>query len=182
MCHLDALYIPGFEKNQISVQLRSILKQKRESPLIIGFLCNWCSYVGADLAGTSKILYSTNIRVVHVMCTAMLNPSLVFESFFYGADGVLIAGCYPQDCHYQDGFVKASSRYESIKEILVEAGIDERRVKIVSIAAGEGEKYARTINDFKEELSKIGPIQPGEHIKTLPPKKKPKDKAKLDEI
>ncbi len=182
MCHSDALYIPGFEKNQISAQIRSILKQKRESPLIIGFLCNWCSYIGADLAGTSKLLYSTNIRVVHVMCTAMLNPSLVFESFFYGADGVLIAGCYPQDCHYQDGFVKANSRYESIKEILAEAGIDERRVKIVSIAAGEGEKYARTINAFKEELSKIGPIQPGEYIKIIPPRKKPEEKAKLDEI
>ncbi|MHA2120270.1 MAG: hydrogenase iron-sulfur subunit [Promethearchaeota archaeon] len=182
MCHSDALYIPGYRKSQISAQIRSILNQKGESPLIIGFLCNWCSYIGADLAGTSKLLYSTNIRVVHVMCTAMLNPSLVFESFFYGADGVLIAGCYPQDCHYQDGFVKASSRYESIKEILAEAGIDQRRVKIVSIAAGEGEKYARTINDFKEELSKIGPIQPGEYVKILPAKKQPKDKAKLDEI
>ena len=171
MCHSDALYIPGFKKNQISAQIRSVLKQKRESPLIIAFLCNWCSYIGADLAGTSKYTYSTNIRAVHVMCTAMLNPSLVFESFFYGADGILIAGCYPQDCHYQDGFIKSTSRYESIREILKEAGIDEKRVKIVSIAAGEGDKYARTIKEFKDELSEIGPIQPDEYTKALPVKK-----------
>ncbi|MHA2325877.1 MAG: hydrogenase iron-sulfur subunit, partial [Promethearchaeota archaeon] len=145
MCHTDALYIPGFTKPQISAQIQSLLKQKNESPLIVAFLCNWCSYIGADLAGTSKLTYPTNIRIIHVMCTAMLNPSLVFESFFYGADGVLIAGCYPQDCHYEEGFIKASTRYDSIKEILGETGINENRVKIMSIDAGEGEKFATTI-------------------------------------
>ncbi|MFX1532087.1 MAG: hydrogenase iron-sulfur subunit, partial [Promethearchaeota archaeon] len=182
MCHSDALYIPGFTKMQISSQIQSILKKKSESPLIIAFLCNWCSYTGADLAGTSKLTYPTNIRTIHVMCTAMLNPSLVFESFFYGADGVLIAGCYPQDCHYQEGFIKAKSRYESIKEVLAEAGINENRVRIVSIAAGEGEKYAKAVKDFKEQLDKIGPIKPNEYTKSLSSKEKRKGKAKLDEI
>jgi len=182
MCPHDALYIPGFWRKQISTQIKTVLSEKKESPLIIAFLCNWCSYIGADLAGTSKILYPTNARVIHVMCTAMLNPSLVFESFFYGADGVLIAGCYPQDCHYETGFIKTKTRYESIKEILAEVSINENRLKIVSISAGEGEKFAETITQFKEELDKLGPIQPGEYLKPPMAKEQLKEKAKLDEI
>ena len=94
MCPQDALFIPGFKKRQISVQLKSILAEKAEFPLIVSFLCNWCSYMGADLAGTSKLSYPTNVRSIHVMCTAMIDPSLVFEAFFNRADGVLIAGCH----------------------------------------------------------------------------------------
>ncbi len=182
MCPYDALFIPGFRKNQISAQLQIMLKEKTESPLIVAFLCNWCSYVGADLAGTSKIIYPTNVRTIHVMCTAMLNPSLIFESFFYGADGVLIAGCHPQDCHYDTGFIKAETRYESIREMLTEANINKNRLKIISISAGEGDKYANTIKEFKEELANLGPIQPNEYIKPTPSRKKFKDKARLDEI
>ena len=114
----------GFD-DKISETVNEIIllmnERIKEFPLIIAYLCNWCSYVGADLAGTSKITYPTNVRTIHVMCTAMLNPSLIFESFFYGADGVLIAGCHPQDCHYETGFQKAEIRYESIKEMLAEA-------------------------------------------------------------
>jgi len=179
MCHSDALYIPGFTKTQISAQIQSLLQQKSESPLIIAFLCNWCSYIGADLAGTSKLTYPTNIRTIHVMCTAMLNPSLVFESFFYGADGVLIAGCYPQDCHYEEGFVKATFRYESIKEMLAETGINENRVKIISIDAGEGEKFANVIKEFKLALEILGPIRPNENAKALSPEKKEKPNEKV---
>jgi len=182
MCPYDALYIPGFRKTQISAQLKAILREKKESPLIVAFLCNWCSYVGADLAGTSKIIYPTNVRTIHVMCTAMLNPSIVFESFFYGADGVLIAGCYPQDCHYETGFIKTETRYESIREMLAEVNINENRIKIISISAGEGEKYAKTIVQFKEELSNLGPIRPDEYIKSPSSREKIKGKAKLDEI
>ncbi len=181
-CPTDALYIPGFTKNQISAQINSLLKDKSEFPLIIAFLCNWCSYLGADLAGISKLTYPTNVRIIHVMCTAMLNPSLVFESFFYGADGVLIAGCYPQDCHYQEGFKKATTRYESIKQMLAETGINENRVKITSISAGEGEKFAQIITEFKEELENLGPIRPEEYTKPISRKEKAIDKAKLDEI
>jgi len=123
--------------------------------------------MGADLAGISKLTYPTNVRIIHVMCTAMLNPSLVFESFFYGADGVLIAGCYPQDCHYQEGFNKATIRYETIKQMLAETGINENRVKITSISAGEGEKFAQIITEFKEELENLGPIRPEEYSKPI---------------
>jgi heterodisulfide reductase subunit A len=183
MCPEDALYVPGFKKEQISVQLKSILaKEKKDSPLIVAFLCNWCSYLGADLAGTSKISYPSNVRSIHVMCTAMLNPSLVFEAFFLGADGVLIAGCHEQDCHYDQGFIKAKTRYESIKEMLAEAGINENRLKIVSISAGEGEKYAQTISDFKSLLENMGPIKPGEYVKPVMKEEKITQKAKLDEL
>ncbi|MFX1390987.1 MAG: hydrogenase iron-sulfur subunit [Promethearchaeota archaeon] len=182
MCHSDALYIPEFKNSQISAQLKSILNEKREYPLIVAFLCNWCSYVGADLAGTSKIVYPTNVRVIHVMCTAMLNPSIVFESFFYGADGVLIAGCHPQDCHYETGFQKAKIRYESIKQILTEAKINEKRIKIISISAGEGDKYANSIKEFKREIITLGTIKPNEYLKPPSTKQKVKDKAKLDEL
>jgi len=182
MCPNDALYIPGFTKEQISAQIKAVLsKEKKEFPLIIAFLCNWCAYAGADLAGTSKLLYPTNVRPIHVMCTAMLNPVLVFESLFRGADGVLIAGCYEQDCHYKTGFIKAKTRYESIKEMVGELGINEKRVKIVSVSAGEGEKFAQVVKDFTKELVKLGPIKPGEYVK---PVKKVliKEKAKLDEL
>ncbi|MFX0003615.1 MAG: hydrogenase iron-sulfur subunit [Candidatus Hermodarchaeota archaeon] len=182
MCPEDALYIPGFTKNQISTQIKSVLAKKSETPLIIAFLCNWCSYIGADLAGVSKLLYPTNIRSIHVMCTAMLNPSLVFESVFYGADGVLIAGCHEQDCHYQEGFIKAKTRYESIRKMLVEAGINEKRVQIVSISAGEGEKYAKIIKEFNEEINKLGPIRPNEYLRPPSIKEPLKDKAKLNEL
>ena len=183
MCHSDALSIPGFTKKQISAQINTVLEQKRESPLIIAFLCNWCSYMGADLAGTSKLTYPSNVRSIRVMCTAMLNPSLVFEAFFNGADGVLIAGCHPQDCHYDKGFMKAANRFESIKEMLGEAGIKMNRVRIESISAGEGEKFAQIISDFKTELTKLGPIKPGEYTKPSATKEgKKKIKAKLNEI
>ena len=182
MCPQDALYIPGFRKTQISAQISAILKEKKDFPLIIAFLCNWCSYMGADLAGTSKLIYPTNIRNIHVMCTAMLDPSLVFEAFFNGADGVLIAGCHPQDCHYDEGFLKAKTRYESIKEMLAEVGINEKRVKIVSISAGEGEKFAHIVSEFKEELEKLGSIKPEEYKREIQKEKKVKEKAHLDEI
>jgi heterodisulfide reductase subunit A len=183
MCPSDALFIPGFRQDQLSEQIKKVLgESKQEYPLIIAFLCNWCSYLGADLAGTSKITYPSNIRVIHVMCTAMLDPALVFESFFQGADGVLIAGCYEQDCHYDTGFLKAKTRYESIKEVLAQSGINENRVKIVSVSAGEGEKYAKVITDFKNELVELGPIKPNEYIKPIIKDKKEIEKAKLDEI
>ncbi|MHA1486758.1 MAG: hydrogenase iron-sulfur subunit, partial [Promethearchaeota archaeon] len=179
MCHTDALHIPGFTKKQINAQITTILGERSEYPLIVAFLCNWCSYMGADLAGTSKINYPTNVRSIRVMCTAMLNPSLVFEAFFNGADGVLIAGCHPQDCHYDTGFIKAANRYESIREILGEAGLNENRVRIESISAGEGEKFAQVVSNFKTELEKLGPIKPGEFQKPyIGEQKKEKKKAK----
>ncbi|MBD3196059.1 MAG: hydrogenase iron-sulfur subunit [Candidatus Lokiarchaeota archaeon] len=182
MCPNDALSIPGFTQNQISAQIKAITRKKSESPLIVAFLCNWCSYAGADLAGTSKITYPSNIRPIRVMCTAMLDPALVFEAFFYGADGVLIAGCYPQDCHYNKGFMKAETRYKSIKEMLAQTRINDDRVQIESISAGEGEKFARVVKKFKGKLQKLGPIKPNEYQKQITSQEESIGKARLDEI
>ncbi|MBY8983088.1 MAG: hydrogenase iron-sulfur subunit, partial [Candidatus Lokiarchaeota archaeon] len=149
---------------------------------IIGFLCNWCSYAGADLAGTSKINYPTNIRAIRVMCTSMLDPALVFESLSLGADGVIIMGCYENDCHYDTGFKKAKIRHRSIKEMLIEVGINEKRVRIESVAAGEGEKFAKVILDFTNKIKKLGPVKVGEYKKKIIVKYSPKSKQKLEEL
>jgi heterodisulfide reductase subunit A len=183
MCPNEALYIPGFTKNQISAQIDSVLKEKSEFPLIITFLCNWCSYAGADLAGTSKITYPTNIRPIRVMCTAMLDPYLVFESFAQGADGVLITGCYEQDCHYDEGFVKAKTRYKSIREMLAEMGINPERAQIESVSAGEGEKFSKLVKEFTEKIEKLGPLKPNEYKREIfPEKKPPSEEIRIDEI
>ncbi|TFF63702.1 MAG: hydrogenase iron-sulfur subunit [Promethearchaeota archaeon] len=183
MCPNDALYIPGFTKSQISAQIDTVLEEKSEFPLIISFLCNWCSYAGADLAGTSKIKYPTNIRPSRVMCTAMLDPYLVFESFSQGADGVLISGCYEQDCHYDQGFKKAKTRYRSIREILTEMGINPERVRIESVSAGEGEKFAKVVKEFTEKVKSLGPIKPFEYKReTVSEEKIPKEEVRIDEI
>ncbi|TFF99779.1 MAG: hydrogenase iron-sulfur subunit [Promethearchaeota archaeon] len=182
MCPNDALYIPGFSDMQVKTQVEASVEEKKEFPLIVAFLCNWCSYAGADLAGVSKINYPTSIRPVRVMCTAMLDPSIVFDAFFHGADGVLIAGCYPQDCHYDTGFIKARTRYKSIREMLAEAGINEDRVRIESISAGEGEKFARVISEFTDEIEGLGPLKPDEYQRETPEQEIPEEKARLDEI
>ncbi|MBY9005288.1 MAG: hydrogenase iron-sulfur subunit [Candidatus Lokiarchaeota archaeon] len=182
MCPNEALNIPGFTKKQISEQIKVVLKNKNEFPLIIGFLCNWCSYAGADLAGTSKIEYPTNIRAIRVMCTAMLDPALVFESLFFGADGVIIMGCYENDCHYDSGFIKAKKRYKSVREILIKAGINEDRVRIESVAAGEGEKFAKVVSDFTNKIKGLGTTKINECGEDNSIKGLVKSKQKLGEL
>jgi coenzyme F420-reducing hydrogenase delta subunit len=122
--------------------------------IIIAFLCNWCSYTGADLAGTSKIQYPTNVRIIRVMCSAMVNPAWVVSALMKGADGVLIAGCYEQDCHYKTGFLKTEQRYESLLEILKELKIDLSKVRLESISASEGKKFAEVVDQFAHDLVK----------------------------
>ena len=126
-------------------------------PLIIGFTCNWCTYAGADLAGTSKIQYPTNIRVIRVMCTSRITPEFVLEAFNKGADGVLIGGCHIGDCHYQNGNYKTKARIKLLKRILMEFGIKPERIKLEWISASEGEKFAKTVESFVEEIRKLGP-------------------------
>ncbi|GAB4307000.1 MAG: CoB-CoM heterodisulfide reductase HdrA2 [Promethearchaeota archaeon] len=155
-CHSGALSIPGFTKDQINAQIDAALAKKTQDPTILAFLCNWCSYAGADLAGTSKIQYPPNLRVVHLMCTAMVDPEYVFRAFARGADGVLVAGCYPQDCHYATGFEKASTRGRVVRELLEDLGIDQGRFVVESVSAGEGGKFARVVREFVERLSVLG--------------------------
>jgi F420-non-reducing hydrogenase iron-sulfur subunit len=126
-------------------------------PNIIGFLCNWCSYAGADLAGTSRIKYPPNIKSIRVMCSGRVDPVFVLEALRKGADGVLVAGCHPGDCHYQSGNYKANRRMKLLKKFLEDMAIDPKRIRFEYISASEGAKFASVVTEFVDELKEIGP-------------------------
>jgi len=126
-------------------------------PLIIGFCCNWCSYAGADLAGTSRRQYPPSIRIVRVMCSGMVHPNLVIDALTKGADGVLVCGCHPGDCHYQDGNLKAEKRAEAIELMLDDFGIERERFRLEWVSASEGGRFARVVEEMTEELRELGP-------------------------
>jgi coenzyme F420-reducing hydrogenase delta subunit len=126
-------------------------------PKILGFLCNWCSYAGADLAGVSRYQYPSNIRIVRVMCSGRIEPSMVLEMFIQGADGILIGGCHPGDCHYIEGNYYAENRVKLIKKLLKTAGTEPERLRLEWIAAAEGERFAETVRDFTNQIKEMGP-------------------------
>jgi F420-non-reducing hydrogenase iron-sulfur subunit len=127
-------------------------------PKILGFLCNWCSYAGADLAGVSRIQYPPNIRIIRVMCSGRIDPIFVLEAFKNGADGVPVAGCYlPSDCHYISGNFKASMRVNLLKKVIEELGIEPERLRLEWISASEGDKFAVVVRDMVEQTKKLGP-------------------------
>ena len=134
-------------------------KGHRFEPRIVGFLCNWCSYTGADLAGVSRMKAAPNLRIIRVMCSGRVDPSFILRAFQLGADGVLVAGCHPGDCHYQEGNFKALRRVLMLKRILRDFGIDDRRLRLEWISASEGEKFARVSTEFTEEVRSLGPLQ-----------------------
>ena len=127
-------------------------------PKILGVLCKWCSYAGADLAGTSRKKYAPNVRVVRVNCTGRVEPTFVLKAFEKGADGVLIGGCHPGDCHYLEGNYKALRRFQLLKKMLAQMGIDEGRVRLEWISASEGDRFASVINEMTEQVRKLGPF------------------------
>jgi F420-non-reducing hydrogenase iron-sulfur subunit len=126
-------------------------------PNILGFLCNWCSYAGADLAGTSRMKYPANLKSIRVMCSGRVDPAFVLEALRKGIDGVLIAGCHPGDCHYQSGNYKTNRRVKLLKKLLEELGIDPRRVRFEYVSASEGQKFAAVVTEFVDEMKKLGP-------------------------
>ncbi len=126
-------------------------------PRIVAFLCNWCSYTGADLAGTSRIQYPANVRVIRLMCTGAVDPVYVLKPLLDGADGVLIGGCHPGDCHYQSGNYKARRRVAAVRAILEEAGLDPERVWLRWISASEGRLFADTVREMVAALKAKGP-------------------------
>ena len=128
-------------------------------PNIIGFLCNWCSYAGADLAGTSRIQYPPNLKVIRVMCSGRVNPIFVINALQQGADGVLIGGCHPGDCHYERGNYLARRRMTVLKNLLEYTGIDPRRVRMTWVSAAEGNKFAEVVKEVTEDVRKLGPMQ-----------------------
>jgi F420-non-reducing hydrogenase iron-sulfur subunit len=130
---------------------------KEFEPNILGFLCNWCSYAGADLAGTSRMKYPSNLKSIRVMCSGRVDPAFVLEAFRKGVDGVLIAGCHPGDCHYQSGNYKTNRRVKLLKKLLEELGIDPKRVRFEYVSASEGQKFATVVTEFVAEIKQLGP-------------------------
>lgn len=128
-------------------------------PKILAFVCNWCTYTGADLAGTSRIQYPPNVRVIRLMCSGAVDPVYVLKAITGGVDGVLIGGCHPGDCHYTSGNYKARRRIAILKTILKTIGFDDSRVMLRWISASEGNKFAETISEFVELLKEKGPSQ-----------------------
>jgi F420-non-reducing hydrogenase iron-sulfur subunit len=126
-------------------------------PRIVAFLCNWCAYTGADLAGTSRMQYPPNVRVIRMMCSGGVDPIYVIKSLLEGADGVLIGGCHPGDCHYQSGNLKARRRVAILRSILEELGLDPERVWLRWISASEGKRFAETIDEMVNALKEKGP-------------------------
>jgi F420-non-reducing hydrogenase iron-sulfur subunit len=128
-------------------------------PVIVGFLCNWCSYRAADLAGTSRMKYAPNMRAIRVMCSGRVDPTFVLKALREGADGVLIAGCHPGECHYVEGNIKALRRYILLKRMLKQWGIEAERVQLVWASASEGNILAQAVDRMTEEVRALGPLQ-----------------------
>jgi F420-non-reducing hydrogenase iron-sulfur subunit len=128
-------------------------------PMIISFLCNWCSYTGADLAGTSRIPYAPNLRTIRIMCSGRIEPTFVLKAFREGADGVLMCGCHPGDCHYQEGNYKCLRRYQLLQKYLEQMGINKGRIRLEWISASEGKQFAALANEFTEAIRKLGPCK-----------------------
>ena len=129
----------------------------RFEPLVLAFCCNWCSYTGADLAGVSRLQYPPNVRIIRVMCSGMVHPNLVINALTKGADGVIMCGCHPGDCHYQEGNLKAQKRAEGITLMLDDFGIEPERFRLEWVSASEGIRFAQLMDQFTEEIRKLGP-------------------------
>src|SRR5512137_48842 len=128
-------------------------------PVIIGFTCNWCSYRAADLAGTARVKYPPNIRLIRLMCSGRLDPTFVLKALAGGADGVLISGCHPGECHYLEQNYKAMRRYHLLRRVLTQMGVEPQRVKLVWASAAEGVRLAEEIKKMVEEVRALGPLQ-----------------------
>ncbi len=128
-------------------------------PKIIVFACNWCSYAGADLAGVSRLPYPSNIRIIRVMCSGRVDPAFVLKAFLKGADGVIVAGCHPGDCHYLEGNLRAKERIDNMVEALKLLGWEVDRFRLEWISASEGKRFAQIMTNFTEKIRELGPIK-----------------------
>ena len=140
-------------------------------PTIVAFLCNWCAYTGADLAGTSRLHYAPNVRIIRIMCSGRIEPTFILKAFKEGADGVLVCGCHPGDCHYQEGNYKCLRRFKLLEKFVVQMGIEKERLKLEWISASEGKQLAEQINEMTKTILQLGPGKVKktlefEHIKT----------------
>jgi F420-non-reducing hydrogenase iron-sulfur subunit len=127
-------------------------------PDIVAFLCNWCSYAGADLAGTSRVQYPSNVRVIRVMCSGRVNPLFIVNALQQGADGVIVSGCHPGDCHYMTGNYYARRRFNLMRNFLEYLGVDPRRVRMSWVSASEGGKWKEVIEEVTKDIKELGPM------------------------
>jgi len=130
----------------------------RFEPIIVGFLCNWCAYEGADAAGRARKAYPVNLRVIRVLCSGRTDPQFVMEAFKEGADGVLILGCHPGECHYKEGNFHTLKRYIMLRKMLVQFGIEEDRLRLDWISASERDKFVEVVSEMVEKVRKLGPL------------------------
>jgi F420-non-reducing hydrogenase iron-sulfur subunit len=128
-------------------------------PRIVAFFCNWCTYTAADLAGISRMQYAPNVRAIRLMCSGRVDPQFVLAAFRNGADGVLIGGCHPGDCHYQEGNYNALRRFELLRSMLEQMGIERERIRLEWISASEGDRVQRVCNEMTEQVRALGPLQ-----------------------
>ncbi|MEW5806814.1 MAG: hydrogenase iron-sulfur subunit [Acidobacteriota bacterium] len=135
------------------------MQTKEFEPRLLGFLCRWCSYQGADLAGTSRLKFSPNLVPIKVMCSGRVDPTFVLAAFRSGADGVAIFGCHPGDCHYQEGNYKALRRYTLLSKVLEQYGIEKERFRLEWVSAAEGAKFAKCVDDFVDKVKRLGPLK-----------------------
>ena len=126
-------------------------------PKIIGFLCNWCSYAGADLAGVSRIQYPPNIRIIRVMCSGRVDPVIILEMFANGADGIIVTGCHPGDCHYVEGNLYEERKIKMLKRLLALTGLELGRLRLEWVSASEGQRFAQIVTEFTNQIKKLGP-------------------------
>ena len=131
--------------------------QDEFEPKIIAFCCNWCSYAGADLAGVSRLQYPPNVRIIRVMCSSMVHPNLVIDALTNGADGVIICGCHPGDCHYIDGNLTTEKRADAIILMLEDFGLEEERFRLEWVSASEGPRFAQVMKEMVDTVKEVGP-------------------------
>jgi F420-non-reducing hydrogenase iron-sulfur subunit len=133
------------------------MSEQEFEPKIIAFCCNWCSYTGADLAGVSRLQYPPNVRIIRVMCSGMVHPNLVIDALTKGADGVIMCGCHPGDCHYIEGNLRAEKRADAINLLLEDFGLEEQRFKLEWVSASEGPKFAQVMQEMVDTVKELGP-------------------------
>ncbi|KAB2877793.1 hydrogenase iron-sulfur subunit [bacterium] len=138
---------------------------KNWEPTIVAFFCNWCTYTAADLAGVSRMRHASNVRIIRVMCSGRVDPQFILNAYAKGADGVLIGGCHFGDCHYMEGNYKTARRFQLLKRMLQDMGIEEDRCRLEWISASEGERVRTVINDMVEKIKALGPLRLPERFK-----------------